>query len=286
MDRAVLFPHATRDSRLETTVKAAVILAELGISCVLPEQLAGKRELPDFIERAPLEEAFAEADVCISLGGDGTLLQCARIAAEHNIPILGINLGNTGFLTELERGELDFISGLVRPDSFTLDSRMMLDVRICKGKQLIGTSVALNDAVITRGSSAQTVGISLFVDGRLVSEFMGDGIIVATPTGSTGYSMSAGGPIVEPDAENIVVTPICAHALYAHSFILSLSREVSVLPQRAGERMTFLTVDGAEPIRLRDGWSVRIKRSELTTNIIRLKKKSFYEIVNHKLKKG
>lgn len=280
MKKVLLFPNAARDTELKVTRKTADILHSVNISSVLPDNFTAEG-----FDRLPISEAFSQVDAVISLGGDGTLLQCAPEAAENGIPVLGINLGNTGFLAELERSELDMLTRLSTGDYY-IDRRMMLDVCVKKGNSILHSFLALNDAVVTRGSGAQTIHVEMAVDGQLVSTVMGDGLIVATPTGSTAYSMSAGGPIVEPRTRNILITPICAHALYAHSFVLGAEREICITPKKVHEQLAYLTVDGAPPILLEDGNSVFAKKSDYSIDIMRFHKRNFYEIVKEKLKKG
>lgn len=279
MKRILLWPNAERDKGFQFTKMAAKILTKSGMDVFLPDKFNC-----DEITKIDTGSAFENTDAVISLGGDGTLLICAPKAAANNIPILGINLGNTGFLAEIELSEIELLSRLAK-EEFTLESRMMIEVEVRRGLNTVFMGIALNDAVISRGSLAQAVHLRLDIDGQNINVIKGDGVIAATPTGSTAYSMSAGGPIMEPTTKNIIITPICPHALYAHSFVLSADREVRVTPQSANERPTYLTLDGAPPTRLQDDECVIVRKSSHICRIVRFKRRSFYEIINEKLKR-
>jgi NAD+ kinase len=276
----LLFPNEHKDRELKVTRSAARVLNGAGVTCLIPERFS------DTVEGAkpmPLENALEQAGLVISIGGDGTLLLAAPFALRAGLPLLGVNAGRTGFLTELEAGEIDMLCRIPGGE-YSLDRRILLDAQISRAQGGDALNSALNDVVVTRGESAQTIFIDLLVDGRVMNSFFADGLIAATPTGSTGYCMSAGGPIVEPSAECIVITPICPHALYARSFVLDSRREIIMRPKKLDERPAFVTVDGANPVRLCPGGEVRVTRSSLRVDICRLKDRQFYDIINEKLK--
>ncbi|NLF35171.1 MAG: NAD(+)/NADH kinase [Clostridiales bacterium] len=287
--KVVLSPNPYRDNGLKTTLAARDILAGAGIETVfaLPFSAGSSRKREEShhgIAFRNLDEVLAGADMLICLGGDGTLLHAAKHAVRHQIPILGINIGSVGFMTELERGDLKLLPRLAAGD-YRIEARMMLDVSVRRGGQVLYHGLALNDAVITKGAVARVIDLSVSGDGVLISEFSGDGVIVCTPTGSTGYSMSAGGPIVEPTAENIIVTPICAHSLQAKSMVLDRNRTVCVRTDHQNHKTAYLSVDGGKAFRLCGGDRVEIFRSAAYTSLARLTEKSFYRIVHQKLGK-
>ena len=224
-------------------------------------------------------------DMLVCFGGDGTILHAAKDATTHQIPILGVNMGSVGFMAELEHGELSLLSK-VTAGKYTVESRMMLDVCVKRDGRVVYEDLALNDAVMTKGAVARIVDLSVYGDGVLISDFGGDGVIVSTPTGSTAYSMAAGGPIVEPSAESIIITPICAHALQAKSFVLGRDRTVEVRTEKNNRKSVYLSVDGGKAFKLAGGDRVVIRRSESMTRLVRLTDKSFYTIVSEKLGKG
>ena len=281
MKTVLLFPNAEKDKGLDVTRETSVIFGKLGVVSLISDEFQGTG-IPE-VQLRPLKEALEAAEMVVSVGGDGTLLRAARYAMKRGLPLLGVNAGYTGFLTEIERDELSLLERVARGD-FSIDRRTLLEPALLRGGEETGMNPALNDVVLTRGNCAQAILMELLVDGRVMSSFLADGLIVATPTGSTAYSMSAGGPIVEPDADCLVVTPICPHGLSARAFVLSARRELVLRPLRLEERPAYVTVDGARPVDLRPGDQVRIRRSDLTADIVRLKERQFYDVINHKLK--
>jgi NAD+ kinase len=185
----------------------------------------------------------------------------------------------------LEASELEMLSRLAN-DDYTIDERMMLDVTVHRDRDIIFHDICLNDIAITKGAVARIVHLAVKCDGIQAMEFGGDGVIIATPTGSTAYSMSAGGPIVEPEAHSILVTPICAHDMMSRCVVASDRRTVTVELTQNARRNAFLSVDGGKALRLSMGDVTTIRKSEKQTKLIRLKERSFYDIVNLKFKNG
>ena len=211
MKKVILCPNPYRDRDLGAAQEAARILEEAGIDSVycLPFKLE-PRTYP--VELRPLQQEIKGADMVIAFGGDGTILHLAKTAAMRSLPVLGVNLGSLGFMSELERNELHLLKNL-SSGQYKKEKRMMLDVEVERGGRSVYRNMALNDAVVTKGAVARVVRLFVDVGSSRLGGFSGDGLIIATPTGSTGYSLSAGGPIVEPTAQNLVVMPICAHSL-------------------------------------------------------------------------
>ncbi len=231
----------------------------------------------------PLAEAYAEADCAIVLGGDGTILDAARHSAPLGKPILGINLGRIGYMAELEQGEFDLIPRICDGD-YEIDERSMLNVEIidCDGR-VRAESFALNDAAITNGTVARIVEIELFEGEESIAKYRSDGIIVATPTGSTAYSMSAGGAIVDPRLHCFCVTPICPFSLSSKPLVFPDSTALSVKNISHREKMMYLTMDGKANFEVYRGEQVRFTRSPLRARLIRLKPSSFYTKLRHKM---
>ena len=242
-------------------------------------------DLPRDLRFSKLERELPHAECVICFGGDGTILHMAKAATRHNIPILGVNIGTMGFMAELESSELDQLARLAK-DDFAIDHRMMLDVSVSRDGEILYQDLCLNDAVITKGAIARIIHLGVQFDGIRALEFGGDGVIVATPTGSTAYSLSAGGPIVEPEAHSILITPICAHDMMSRSVVASDQRTVTVELTQNARRNAFLSVDGGKALRLSIGDVTTIRKSEKQTKLIRLKERSFYDIVNMKFKNG
>ena len=287
MKNVILTPNPYRDKNFQTVRDAANILKNAGIEpkICLPFDVDRSFELPKDLRFAKLDRELPHADLVICFGGDGTILHMAKTATRKGIPILGVNIGTMGFMAELENTELDKLSRLAN-DDFTLDSRMMLDVTVHRDRDIIFHDICLNDAVITKGAVARIVHLSVKCDGVQAMECGGDGVIIATPTGSTAYSLSAGGPIVEPEAHNIIITPICAHEVGSRCIVASPKRVIGVELVQNARRNAYLSVDGGKAVRLNMGDQVTIKRSNLETKLVRLKDRSFYDVVNSKFKKA
>ena len=222
------------------------------------------------------------ADMIIAFGGDGTILHLARTVALHSVPVLGVNLGSLGFMSELEVNELDRLRDLAQ-GRFTVESRMMLDVSVLRGGKSVYNNIALNDAVISKGSIARVVRLNIFTEEGQLTKVGGDGIIASTPTGSTGYSMAAGGPIVEPTARNLLLTPICPHSTRSSSYVLSPEHVITVEAPDANRKFVYLSVDGGKAFSLKNNDQVRVSTSKYTTRLVRLSKKSFCEILDKKM---
>ncbi len=230
----------------------------------------------------PMDEVYESADLMVVLGGDGTILETARRAAVRETPILGINLGRLGYMAELEMSELDLLDGLLSDHpTYTVEHRSMLHVELLNTQgEVRTTAYGLNDAVITNGSIARIVDVELSENGVPVTTCRSDGLIVATPTGSTAYSMSAGGPVADPRVKCFCVTPICPHALSARPIIFPDTAVLELKNVCQREKMLFLTVDGRTNCELYRGETVRITKSPMETRLIRIKEWGFY----HKLR--
>lgn len=231
----------------------------------------------------PVDVMYAEADILIVLGGDGTILEVARRAAQKGTPILGINLGRLGYMAELEAGELSLLDRLFTGE-YTLEKRSMLRVELLNAAgELRSFCYGLNDAVISNGSVSRLVDLELYEGGIPVANYRADGLIVATPTGSTAYSMSAGGAIVDPRVSCFCVTPICPHSFIARPLIFSDESVLEVRNICAREKMLYLTVDGRMNFELYKNQTVRITKSSVQTNLIRLKPCGFYKKLRQKM---
>ncbi len=287
MKNVILTPNPYRDKNFQTVRGAMQILKDAGINprLCLPFEVDRSYDLPKDLHFNRLDRELPNADMVICFGGDGTILHMAKAATRKGIPILGVNIGTMGFMAELESTELDKLARIARGD-YTLDSRMMLDVTVQRDRDIIFHDICLNDAVVTKGAVARIVHLAVKCDGIQAMECGGDGVIISTPTGSTAYSYSAGGPIVEPEAENIIITPICAHEMGSRSIVASDKRVVTVEMVQNARRNAYLSVDGGRAVRLNMGDIATIKKSHLTTKLVRLKDRSFYDVVNAKFKKA
>lgn len=284
--KIVLSSNPYRDKGLRVALESRRLLEHAGaqtVLCLPFQPKKGERlDLPRQVTLSVLEKELSSADLLICFGGDGTILHAARDATLHNVPILGINLGSVGFMAELERSELALLTPLAH-GMYTIEERMMLDVEVFRGDKLISQDTALNDAVISKGSMARVAEMEVLADRVRVTSITGDGVIVATPTGSTAYSMSAGGPIVEPTSKGIIVTPVCAHQLTARAMVLAPERIVTVQLPRGNRKYLYLSVDGGKAVRLSGGDRVDIHCSARCTQLVRLADRSFYQVINQKL---
>ena len=287
--KVVLSPNPYRDLGLKAAQSAKKVLDHSGVESVicLPFSLdeRSRVDIPPHVKLAPLAEELPGADMLICFGGDGTILHAAHDASPRQVPILGVNLGSVGFMAELERDQLSLLSGLGEK-KLTIEPRMMLDVRVRREGRPVFTETALNDAVIVKGAVARMLDLEVLADGALISAFSGDGVIVSTPTGSTAYTMAAGGPIVEPTSENTIMTPVCAHSLHAKPFVLDSRRTVGVRIARGSRKTAYLSVDGGKAFRIQPGDLVECRKSRQVTRLVRLTGRSFYELINNKLGKA
>ncbi len=285
--KIILTPNPYRDKNFQTVRQAMEVLRQNGVETriCLPFEVDRSYELPKDLRFSRLDRELPNADMVICFGGDGTILHMAKAATRHGIPILGVNIGTMGFMAELEVSELSMLSRLATGD-YTVDNRMMLDVTVHRDRDIIFHDICLNDVVITKGAIARIVHLTVKCDGIQAMECAGDGVIVATPTGSTAYSLSAGGPIVEPEARSILVTPICSHDVASRCIVASDKRVITVQLSSHAKRNAFLSVDGGKAQRMNMGDVTTIRRSQLMTKLVRLKEDSFYDVVNMKFKGG
>lgn len=270
-----IYTNSHKDKNFEMTDKLRAFLTEKGIRCdvrVMGEDCAGQEE--------------TNADCILVLGGDGTMLKAAReFGGRKRVPLLGVNLGNLGYLTEVEPDGVEAaLTQLLRGD-YELESRMMISGTVYKENGTRQEEWALNDIVISKSGSQQVLRVHLYVNRRLLYKYLADGIIVTTPTGSTGYNLSAGGPIVEPSARLIVVTPVCPHTMNQRSIVLSPEDEVVIeIPAGTEGQMQTAAVnfDGCS-VELKTGDAVRIVQSERTTDFIKLGRAGFLEVLHKKM---
>ncbi len=285
MKNVILTPNPYRDKDFQTVREAYRILTEVGVNTkiCLPFDVDSSFQLPKDLRFHRLERELPNAELIVCFGGDGTILHMAKIATRAGIHILGVNIGTMGFMAELEATELDQLRRIAT-DDFTVESRMMLDVTVHRDRNIIFHDICLNDVAITKGAAARVVHLNISCDGVQAMECNGDGVIIATPTGSTAYSLSAGGPIVEPGAENILITPVCAHDIGSRCIVASDRRVITVQMTRNFRRNAFLSADGGKVLRMNMGDVATVCKSRLETKLIRMKDRSFYDLINCKFR--
>lgn len=285
MKKVILTPNPYRDRNFQTVREAMRILQQSGVEVkiCLPFEVDRTYDLPRDLKFSRLDRELPTASMVICFGGDGTILHMAKAATRSGVPVLGVNIGTMGFMAELESSELQELSRIATGD-FVVDERMMLDVTVHRDRDIIFHDICLNDAAITKGAVARIVHLKVDCDGIQALECGGDGVIVATPTGSTAYSLSAGGPIVEPEANGILITPVCAHDVASRCIMVSEKRVVTVGLTHNARRNAFLSVDGGKATKINMGDVITIRKSNLTTKLVRLKSRSFFDVVNMKFK--
>jgi len=232
------------------------------------------------------EEEIPElVDLIIVLGGDGTLISVARFVGEKNVPIVGVNLGRLGFLTEITRDELPEMLERLIADDYQVSDRMMLDASIHRNDNVVGKFTVLNDIVINKGALARIIDMETSVDGRRLTSYKADGLIISTPTGSTGYNLAAGGPIIYPDINSLLITPICPHML-TNRPIMVWSRSVIEIKVSFEDDVVFFTGDGQVGRKLLPGDRVEVRRSKSRTRLVSSPSKDYFEILRTKLNWG
>ncbi len=278
----VLCPNPYRDCGLELTRKAKEILICNGYDvAVCP--VFGTHDssvIPDDVELSSWSSVAGHASVFIVIGGDGTILHTARYLNHSDIPMLGINLGTKGFMASLEPENIDLILEAAA-GKYSSSFRMMIDIELIRNGEVIYTDVGLNDAVIH--GMGDCIKLTAWCDSERIMSYSGDGIIVSTPTGSTGYSMSAGGPIVEPEAKNFIVSPICAHYIGSRSFVLSSDHKITIKAEKLHDRRAYVSVDGTDGFELANEDIIVVSKSSKCANLIYLGERSFYDSTFSKL---
>lgn len=275
-----IFPNFNNDGVLQTCEEICKELDKLGV-----EYSVAKCNESDETGTLPLffdtDELIENCDIVIVVGGDGTTLNVAKAASLHNKLTLGINAGRLGFMSGLERDELSLLDRLVSGD-YEVEQRMMINARLLSenGTQDFN---CLNDAVITRGDLARLIDVTVKSDGRVITKNRADGMIIATPTGSTAYSMAAGGPVVSPDNSCFVVTPICPHSLVNRSIVFSSDKELEITVENDKNNTSYLSIDGEKSVAVTKNSKIIISKSKYVAKLIKIKPDSFYEILNKKL---
>ena len=281
--KIAVIPNLTREFALKTTNEVINQLQKYNAEIIVADYAAD--ELSDFdnLVFQPAQDAVEQCDAVVSIGGDGTILRSGKIAAAYGKPILGINAGRLAFMAGLERHELDLLGDLIA-GNYSIDKRMMLEVMVFDEQGLCAQKInCINDAVFVRHINRTIIEVTVENNGRLVNNYWGDGVIFATPTGSTAYSLSAGGPVVDPTIESIILTPICTHSLFSHPIIFRPEDRMRVFATKDDESELCVSCDGEPPICVGEGCSVIVQKSSLAADFIRIKSDSFIDILNTKM---
>ena len=228
------------------------------------------------------DELIKIGDVIIAIGGDGTILNVAKKAATLDKKVLGINAGRLGFMSGIEKNELSYLENIVN-DDYKIDERLMIKAELFVNDECVNTYHCLNDVVISRGNFARLIDVNITCADRNVMNLRADGVIISSPTGSTAYSMAAGGPVVSPNASCIIATPICPHSLMDRSIIFSNDEELIIKANNDKNNKIYLTADGQEAVELGENSYIKVSKSPMKTKLIKLKPENFYEILNKKI---
>lgn len=273
--RIAVLPNPCASGVREAFPRVCAALRELGAELLLPDE-------GEAFPSAKADPLIRECDVAVALGGDGTIIHTAKRAALCGRAVLGINCGRLGFMAGLEADELGKLQALIRGE-YTVEKRMLLDISIRSGEGRTTHFNALNEAVVSRGSLSRMIELEVSNKGERVAHYRADGVIVATPTGSTAYSLSAGGPVIDPALRCLLLTPVCPHSLHSRSYLFGEDAELSVRPAGQPDAPVFLTVDGEEAVPLGPEADVTLSRAEAEACLIMLGRGPFYEVLNRKL---
>lgn len=266
MKNIAIITNIKKDADLTYTDKITNLL---GSGCKI--KVASKRE--DY------GAAIAGSDVVIVLGGDGTILTCASFAAENDVPILGINLGTLGFLAEVEKSEAEYAVSCLLDGRYTVEERLMLRARVIRDGAVVYTNSALNDFVVSRSSFRRMISTNVYVGDSLVASFDGDGLIVATPTGSTGYNLSAGGPIIDTELSASIITPICPHSNFSSSIVVPGEKSVRVCLKDSFSKHSMLTTDGQHGFELDSSDEIIIEATDTKAKLIKVHQRTLYDVM-------
>ncbi len=276
-----VFPNLNNNG-VETLAKEVfAVLSKLDAQVYVPDKYSDvfSRESVCFGKDS---EILDLCDIAFAIGGDGTTLSVAKNASRLNKLVLGINAGRLGFMSGLEKDELYLLKN-VASGHYEIDERIMLKAEVIRDGKVLSVHHCLNDAVISRGNFARLIDVKITSGGREVTDMRADGVIISTPTGSTAYSMAAGGPVVSPEANCIIATPICPHSLMDRSIIFSTDKELIISANNDKNNCPVLTIDGEEAIKINPCDTVKVSLSPLTTKLIKLKPENFYEILKKKI---
>lgn len=273
-----VIPNLDKRGSSETVEKMAAFFKECGITAYLPDDIccAG-------YEHAPQDELYKIADVIITIGGDGTIIRFAKRAAQDGKAVLGINAGRVGYLANIEQNEYNLLSKL-KTGEYTIEERMMLKITVKENGNIIGEYEALNDAVISSGYLSRIIDVTASVDGGDVITYHADGLIAATPTGSTAYSMSAGGPVIDPSMKCVCLTPICSHSLAAKPILIGGDKEIKLKAYSKKRTDIYLSVDGRKVVNIKPFTEIYITQSENAVKLIRINDRSFYKTLSLKFR--
>lgn len=276
-----IITNVERDTNLTYTRLLVDSIVRHGGKAIMSSELATKSGVG--MSCGDEDDMIANSELVVCLGGDGTFLKAARRIYHRELPILGINLGNLGFLTEVDRDNIDLAIEQLFSGEYEIEERMMLDTVIYRKDEAPVKDIALNDVVIGRGAVSRIISIKAYINDVFVDTFPGDGLIISSPTGSTAYSLSAGGPIVEPDTNLLLITPICPHILYSRSFVTKFDSVVKAVIEDNYQFGAMVTTDGQEGHTVGGGDVIEVKKSPYCTKFVKINPRNFFNILRTKI---
>ncbi len=275
-----IIPNMDKDNKLTLTENITKWLLDANNEVLLNYGIASRIGKPEIGFKN--EEIFSIADLIIVLGGDGTLLNIARQSASYDVPLFGINLGHLGFLTEVEAEDMYSALEKIISKEYKIEKRMMLEAIVEKDGIQLEKSIALNDVGITKGPFSRIISLGIYINNSFVDLYSADGVVISSPTGSTAYSLSAGGPIVGPDLKVLIITPICPHTLHSRSIVVS-NEDIVKIEVCQNNTEVMLTLDGQQGYKVKSGDVVTVRQSQYFTSLVKLKDRSFFQVLRQKM---
>ena len=279
--KIALIPNMTRQNTPDVTKKLLEEIEKLDVIVFLDNEFCDAFPVSEKVKFCNLTEHLAECDIVVTVGGDGTFIKSAKLSAKRNKPLLCINAGKLAYLAGLEGNELEYLKEIFS-GRYKTEKRMMLSASIIdKNGEILYHSNCLNDAVVSRSGNIRIMNLSISCNNAPLMDYSADGVIVSTPTGSTAYSLSAGGPVIEPQIDSILITPVCCHSFFSRSVVLRPDSVLEILHDKSGEAV--LSCDGEEAVPIPDGATVKISVSEVKAEFIKVKNETFIDILNKKM---
>ncbi len=278
--KVLLVPNEDKKDVAQCVREIASVLFQDGVEVLMDERLSYLADGVMGISFGALEQKARQCDLVITIGGDGTIIHTAKLLLTYDKPLLGINMGRIGFLASLERNQIDMLR-LLRRGEYHIEQRMIVKANCFT--DFPRSFLALNDIVISKGSTAHMIDLQVYCDDRFVASYRADGVIVATPTGSTAYSLSAGGAVIDPAVQGLLLTPIAPYSLFSKSMLFRSDSKLRIIPAGYENRMIELSADGEQNIRLNSGEEICLEKADQTVKLINLTGKRFYEVIHDKM---
>ncbi len=278
--RIGVFVNEKRDNQFKVTKRVVENIKKYGMEPVFPVADTAFSSVTGGFEEKPFP---GDIQIAVSLGGDGTLLNTARLLFHYGIPVIGINLGTVGFLAEVEIHDIENAIRRIANHDYTLKNRMVLEANVIRNGNSVFNGIALNDVVVSRGGLSRIIRLKIFMDNQFIDSFPGDGVIISTPSGSTAYTLSAGGPIVQPEMQMMITTPICPHILYSRSFITSPDRELSIQINHDYPDSAIITLDGQEGFDIMAGDRICVRKTNKEIQFVSMDNINFYDVLRAKI---